>query len=95
MGISLVISMSISLIVPFPFSIMAIFGVFILLNFYIRSRMMKKMGMGGRGIFGSMSSSSFGGADNSRSKYYCMGCGTKHKEAACPVCGSKMKRVAF
>ena len=56
---------------------------------------MKKMGMGGRGIFGSISASSFGGADNSRSKYYCMGCGTKHKEAACPVCGSKMKRVAF
>jgi hypothetical protein len=26
-------------------------------------------------------------------KYYCMSCGTKHKEAACPKCGSKMKRV--
>lgn len=26
-------------------------------------------------------------------KYYCMVCGTQHKEAACPKCGSKMKRV--
>ena len=58
--------------------------------------MMKKMGSGMGGIFGSISSSpTFGGAGNSISKYYCMSCGTKHKEAACPLCGSKMKRVAF
>jgi rubrerythrin len=44
---------------------------------------------GGGGMFGSMSSM-FG--DNSL-KYYCMSCGTKHREVACPKCGSKMKRV--
>ena len=43
------------------------------------------------GMFGSMSSSSMFG-DNSL-KYYCMSCGTKHRQAACPKCGSKMKRV--
>ena len=52
---------------------------------------MKRMGMGGVGIFGSMSPSSMFG-DNSL-KYYCMSCGTQHKQAACPKCGSKMKRV--
>ena len=60
----------------------------------MRKRMMKRMGMGGRGVggmFGSMSSSSMFG-DNSL-KYYCMSCGAQHKQAACPKCGSKMKRV--
>ena len=72
MGISLAISLSISLIVPFPFSIAAIFAVFILLNFYIRNKMMKKIGSGMGGMFGSISSSpTFGGAGNSISKYYC------------------------
>jgi rRNA maturation endonuclease Nob1 len=26
-------------------------------------------------------------------RYYCMSCGSEHKEIACPKCGSKMKRV--
>ncbi|HET7344549.1 MAG TPA: hypothetical protein VFJ05_01590 [Nitrososphaeraceae archaeon] len=75
---------------PFPISLVTIIGIFILLNFYMRKRMMSITG-GGRGVgmFGSMSSM-FG---DSSLKYYCMSCGTKHKEAACPKCGSKMKRV--
>jgi hypothetical protein len=92
MAVSLGISLAISMLVPFPLSIAAIFGVFILLNFYMRKRMMRRMGMGGGvGMFGSVSSSSMFG--DSSLKYYCMSCGTKHKEAACPKCGSKMKRV--
>ena len=89
-GISIGISLTISMLVPFPFSLVAIIGIFILLNFYMRKRMMSRMG-GGRGIgmFGSMSSMF---EDNSLN-YYCMACGTKHRESACPKCGSKMKRV--
>jgi rRNA maturation endonuclease Nob1 len=26
-------------------------------------------------------------------KYYCMICGTEHKQIECPKCGSKLKRV--
>jgi ribosomal protein L37AE/L43A len=54
----------------------------------MRKMMMRRMGIGGAagGMFGSM----FG--DNTLN-YYCMNCGTKHKETACPKCGSKMKRV--
>jgi hypothetical protein len=85
-GISIGISLTISMLVPFPVSLVAIIGIFILLNFYMRKRMMRKMG---GGTFGSMSSI-FG--ENSL-KYYCMSCGTKHREAACPKCGSKMKRI--
>ena len=87
-GISLGISITISMIVPFPYSLVIIIGIFILLNFYMRNRMMKKMGTG-MGMFGSFSSPFAGNSVN----YYCMSCGTKHREAACPRCGSKMKRV--
>jgi hypothetical protein len=86
-AISIGISLTISILVPFPISLVTIIGVFILLNFYMRNRMMSRMW--GRGMFGSMSSM-FG---DSSLKYYCMRCGTKHREAACPKCGSKMKRL--
>jgi len=38
-------------------------------------------------------SSMFGYSSGSSLNYYCMSCGTKHNQAACPKCGSKMKRV--
>jgi hypothetical protein len=79
------ISLAISIIIPFPFSLVAIIGVVLLLSFYVRKRMMRRMGfgMGNFSMFGSASSVN----------YYCMSCGTKHNEVACPKCGSKMKRV--
>jgi len=97
LGISFGISITISILIPFPISLVIIIAVFIMLNLYMRKRMMQRMGMrgGGGGIFGSMFSSSpsmFGGADTSL-KYYCMSCGTQHKQATCPKCGSKMKRA--
>ena len=98
-GISFGISLALSLLLPFPISLAAIFGVFILLNMYMRRIMMKRMGrMSGRaGMFGSMSSALSGGTSNNGSSlmYYCMSCGKEHKEIACPNCGSKMKRVGF
>jgi hypothetical protein len=88
-GISFGISITISMLVPFPVSLIAIFGVFIMLNLYMRRIMIKRMGGGGGGAtFGSM----FGSNQNTL-KYYCMSCGTQHRHIACPNCGSKMKRV--
>jgi hypothetical protein len=88
-AISLAISITISFFLPFYLSLPIIIVIFILINFYMRNRMMRKMGGGGSGMFGSFSSA-FGG---SSVNYYCMNCGTKHKEASCPRCGSKMERV--
>ena len=95
MAISFGISIAISMIIPFPISLAVIIGVFILLNFYMRNRMMRKMGMGtgGGGIFNSMSSSV--AASNSSLKYYCMSCGIQHNLSECPNCGSRMKKVGF
>ena len=98
MAISLGISIAISMLVPFPISLVVIISVFILFNFYMRNRMMRKMGMGTGGtggIFNSMSSSMAGGGANSSLKYYCMSCGAQHKQSACPNCGSRMKKVGF
>ena len=95
LGISLGISIAISLLLPFPISLVTTIGVFILISFYVRKRTMQRAGMGGGrvGMFGSMSPSSMFG--DSSLKYYCMSCGTQHKQAACPKCGSKMKKVGF
>ena len=85
-AISLGISLVISLFIPFPFSLPIIIAVFILLSFYMRKRALKKMGLSGSSMFG-------GYGSGSSLSYYCMSCGTKHNQAACPRCGSKMKRV--
>jgi hypothetical protein len=91
MGISFGTCIAISLLLPFPISLVTIIGLFLLLNFYMRNRMMRNMGVGiGRvGMSGSVSSSSVFG---SSLRYYCMRCETEHKQAACPNCGSKMKK---
>jgi hypothetical protein len=90
LGISFGISLAISILLPFPISLAAIFGVFILLNMYMRRVMLKRINaISG----GSMSSSMINTSNGSSLKYYCMSCGTQHKEVACPKCGSKMKRV--
>lgn len=82
-------------LLPFPFDLIAIGGLFVLLA-YLRSKSeMKRFGgMGGiRGLFGSLSPSTSGNQDDRPLKYYCMNCGREHNEIACPNCGSKMKRV--
>ena len=99
LGMSLGISIAISLLLPFPISLVTTIGVFILINFYMRKRMMQRTGMGGGrvGMFGSMSSASSSSSmfgDNAL-KYYCMSCGTEHKQIECPTCGSKMKKVGL
>jgi hypothetical protein len=93
LGIFLGISLTISVLVPFPISLVAIIVVFSLLNLlYMRRRMVKRMDMGMRGgISGSTPSSSLMFGDTL--KYYCMSCGTQHTQASCPKCCSKMKRV--
>jgi hypothetical protein len=75
LGISFGISLTISILLPFPISLAVIFGVFILLNMYMRRIMLKRM----NAIGGSMSSM-LNTSKGSSLKYYCMACGTQHKK---------------
>ena len=92
--ISFGISITISLLIPFPISLVAIVGTFLLLNFYLRRRTIEKMGSRDGSIMGGMLSPT---SSNGRMslKYYCMSCGTEHKQVTCPKCGSKMKKVGL
>jgi 4-hydroxybenzoate polyprenyltransferase len=95
--ISLAISLTLSFILPFPLSLVAIIGVFIAMNYFIRRRQMRSMGMtssntGGGGGFGSL----FGGSGQGGGiNYVCIACGQRFKGGSCPRCGSKMKKADF
>jgi hypothetical protein len=81
-------------LLPFPFDLISIAGLFVLMT-YLRGMREKKRfgGTGGiRDLFGSFSPSM--SSNQSRPlRYYCMNCGKEHNEIACPNCGSKAKRV--
>jgi hypothetical protein len=89
-AISIAISLALAFILPFPFDIIAIISVFLGINYFIRQRQMKKMGLNAWSFFGSAP-----GPRNQSVNYYCINCGTKHNQAACPNCGSKLKKAAF
>lgn len=86
MGISIGISLTLSLLIPFPISIVAIIGTFLLLNFYLRRRMIARMGgMMGTGMFSPI---------YEPIKYYCMSCGTQHKQIAHPALRSYLQNIS-
>ena len=93
MGIYVGIGFVISLVLPFPVSLVGALGAFLFLNFIRTRRILKRLGIDMKGLFRSFSSTSHSMYGHSSPlKYYCMSCGKEHKEIACPNCGSKMKR---
>ncbi|MGB7956188.1 MAG: hypothetical protein WCF23_19620 [Candidatus Nitrosopolaris sp.] len=90
MAIYVAIALAISFIVPFPFSFIAIMGTILFVSYYVRRRQFGRIGLSGSSKFGGIGNQS---SSDSSLNYYCMNCGTKHNRAACPKCGSKMKRV--
>jgi predicted RNA-binding Zn-ribbon protein involved in translation (DUF1610 family) len=88
LGIYFAIAVTISILVPFPYSLLILIGVIMGLAYYRRKKLMQKMGATSGSFFGGV----FGqkGVD-----YYCLNCGTKHNQLACPNCGSKMKKAGF
>jgi hypothetical protein len=91
-GIYFAIAFVISRLLPFPYSLIAVFIAVMGLGIYRRRRY-----FGQRGQAGSSGSSYFGSMFESQKNvnYYCMNCGTKHNQAACPNCGSKLKKAGF
>jgi hypothetical protein len=100
MGISLAISLAISFILPFPWSLAVIIGIFLLLDFYLIRKANRRMrnGHSESSVFDSLSSLFSSDDDNDRSansglKYYCISCGVQHKQVSCPKCSSKLKKI--
>lgn|SRR5690348_9187915 len=84
-AISLVISLTISIIVPFPYSLVVIIPLFLAISYFVRRRALAKAGIvSGLGI----------GSSN-RPSYFCMSCGNKHSQRECPKCGSKLKKAGW
>ena len=98
-GISLAISIAISFILPFPWSLGAVIGIFFLLDFNLIRKASRRMrnGYSEDSVFDSLLSlfNSVRGrmANNPSLKYCCINCGAQHKQISCPKCDSKMKRV--
>ncbi|MGI8831377.1 MAG: hypothetical protein ACR2IS_01925 [Nitrososphaeraceae archaeon] len=91
MGISLILV----LVLPAPYDLICVFGLYVLVNFLRVKGIIKGYGGPGgiKGLFGSMFPSTSGNDRSRPLKYYCMNCGKEHREIACPNCGSKMKRA--
>ncbi|HVP81788.1 MAG TPA: hypothetical protein VMS35_01995 [Nitrososphaeraceae archaeon] len=81
-AIYFVISFIISIIVPFPYSLIVIVSIVLILSLYIRRREMARFKLDNFSMF-----------DSNKVNYYCMMCDTKHNNLMCPKCGSKMKRI--
>ena len=82
-------------LLPFPYDLISVFSLFLLVNF-LRSLSIKKRytGTGGiRDLLGSLSSSMSHNDQSRPLKYYCLNCGKEHRKISCPSCGSKIKRV--
>ena len=94
-AISIAISLTLSFLLPFPLSLVAIIGVFIAMNYYMRRRQMRRMGMTGSNTGGGGFGSLFGGSGGGGINYVCIACGQRFKGGSCPRCGSKMKRADF
>jgi hypothetical protein len=71
-------------VLPFPYDLASVLGLFILINFLRGRSILKRYGgTGGIGdLFSSLSSST--NDKSSQLKYYCMNFGKEHREIACP-----------
>jgi hypothetical protein len=106
------ITVVIMLFLPFPVDFIVALFAFLLLSWYRRNQLFRKLdvdhkrnSIGSSTDFMSIkdffrSISSFKGSPSTENdygpvNYYCMNCGNEHREIACPICGSKMKRVGY
>jgi len=84
------IAVGVTFLLPFPYSFLVVLAIIVPLSLFRRRMFLKRMGRGGGSFFGSTGMFGSRGID-----YYCINCGTKHRQIACPNCGSKMKKAGF
>ena len=106
-AIYLAVAFIIMLFLPFPADLALALVAFLVLGWYRRYLLLRKLGMKNptstvtgfefkkiKELYKSNISDSID-YGQSKVKYYCMKCGNEHREIACPKCGSKMKRVGL
>jgi hypothetical protein len=95
LGLYFSIGLVLIILLSYPYDFISVAALFILINFLRGRSILKRYGVTGgiRDLFGSLSSSMSSNNQSGSLKYYCMSCGKEHREIACPICGSKMKRV--
>lgn len=97
MGVYITIGFIAAVLLPFPASLLAAIGGYLVVNFLRTRFALKKVGINTKQFFDSIRSSTANQSatmyEHNRLRYYCMACGNQHREIACPKCGSKMKRV--
>ena len=93
LAISFGISFALSMILPFPISFVAMIGVFLSMNYFMRRRAIGRMGMG-MGMRGGFGSGMFG-VGGSGVRYQCLSCGHRFSGGSCPRCGSTMRKADF
>ena len=95
LGLYFGIGLILVLLLPFPYDFFSVLVLFVLINFLRGRSILKKYGGTGgiRDLFDSLSSSVSRNDQSRPLKYFCMNCGKEHREIACPICGSKMKRI--
>jgi rubrerythrin len=98
-GIAVGIGILFVLILPIILFLALIIGILILVSFlYTRRNRKNSNNFGIFGLISSIISSRFWKNNNYYSVsqnnyfYYCISCGTKHRDIACPRCGSKFKK---
>ena len=90
LGLYLGLGFGVSVLFPFPVSLLVYFILIVIMDFILARRVLKKMGISNvRDLFGRMANPTV----SQKVEYFCMNCGFEHREISCPKCGSKMKRV--
>ncbi len=79
------IGIVISYIMPFPFSFLTILGTVTLVTIYIRETVVNIIDLGMSIVAATLG--------RRRLTYYCITCGTQHRNIVCPRCGSRIKKV--
>jgi cobalamin synthase len=88
-GIYFGIALVVSFFIPFPYSFIVLIAIVMSLALYRRRRFSRQMDGASGSFFG-------GGLFGQKAvNYYCINCGTKHNQIACPNCGSKLKKAGF
>jgi hypothetical protein len=93
LAIGFAISLTISFLVPFPYSLGIMMGTFLGISYAIRAWVMRKIRRSAGHFSESISDYVLGFNHGKALNFYCMNCGSRHDMRECPHCGSKAKRA--